>query len=172
MEIRPEQPGDHDAIRDLVTAAFGSPDEATLVERIRASPNYRPDVALVAVIDGSVVGHVMVSHVALRHRGSERSVLSLAPLAVAPDHQHGGVGSALVRSVAAQADADGQPLIVLEGNPAYYSRFGFEDARSHGIHLPLPDWASPEAGQVLRLGTYDPVITGEVIYPPAFDVVT
>jgi putative acetyltransferase len=82
---------------------------------------------------------------------------------------HGqGIGSALVRDIAARVDADGHPLIVLEGSPSYYARFGFADARGHGIHIDLPDWAPPEAGQVLRLANDDPAIRGEVVYPPAF----
>jgi putative acetyltransferase len=169
--IRPEVPADHAAIAQVVTAAFGSPAEAVLVERIRASPEHHPAYALVAELDGRVVGHVMVSDVALRldDDGSERAILSLSPLAVAPDVHGRGIGSALVREVVRRVDADGHPLIVLEGSPAYYGRFGFEDSRSHGIHLHLPDWAPPEAGQVLRLAADDPAIRGEVVYPPAFD---
>jgi len=168
MEIRAETAEDVDAIATIVTAAFGSPAEAVLVERIRASPQYRPDYALVADLEGRVVGHVMVSEVGLRDGGEERAILSLSPLAVAPELQGQGVGSALVRAVAARVDADHHPLIVLEGSPTYYARFGFEDARRHGIRFDLPDWAPPEAGQVLRLTTYDPALRGDVVYPPAF----
>jgi len=167
--IRPETPADHEAVDAVVAAAFGSPAEALLVERIRASANHHPEYALVAEVDGRVVGHVMVSDVALRTAdGGERSILSLSPLAVAPDVHGQGIGSALVRDVAARVDADGHPLIVLEGSPAYYARFGFQDARGHGIHIDLPDWAPPEAGQVLRLAHDDPTISGDVVYPPAF----
>ena len=168
MEIRPEQPGDHAAIAEVVTAAFGSPAEAALVERIRESPRYRPAYALVAELDGRIVGHVMVSDVDLRHGDDERRILSLSPLAVAPDVHGQGIGSALVRDVAARVESDGHPLIVLEGSPVYYARFGFADAREHGIRIDLPDWAPPEAGQVLRLSHDDPNITGDVVYPPAF----
>ena len=66
LPIRPEVPADHAAIAEVVAAAFGSPAEAELVERIRASPNYHPEYALVAELDGRVVGHVMVSDVTLR----------------------------------------------------------------------------------------------------------
>jgi putative acetyltransferase len=168
--IRPEAAADHAAIAEVVTAAFGSPAEAVLVERIRASPAHHPAYALVAELDDRVVGHVMVSDVALRRAGGgERAILSLSPLAVSPDVHGRGIGSALVREVTRRVDADGHPLIVLEGSPAYYGRFGFEDSRAHGIHLHLPDWAPPEAGQVLRLAADDPAIRGEVVYPPAFD---
>jgi putative acetyltransferase len=168
MVIRPETSADVDAIATIVTAAFGSPAEALLVERIRASPNYHPGYALVAERDGRIVGHVMVSDVGLRDGDAERSILSLSPLAVAPDVHGQGIGSALVRDVAARVDADGHPLIVLEGSPVYYARFGFADARQFGLRIHLPDWAPPEAGQVLRLGAYDPAIRGDVVYPPAF----
>ena len=80
-----------------------------------------------------------------------------------------GIGAALVRSVTDLADRRGEPLVVLEGDPRYYSRFGFEPAATHGITLPLPDWAPTEAAQVLRLGHDDPRLRGTVVYPEAFD---
>ena len=167
--IRVEAAGDVGAVATIVAAAFGQQAEATLVERIRASDRYRPDYALVAVLDGAVVGHVMVSDVDLVNGDDRRRILSLSPLAVDPAHQAGGIGSALVREVARRVDADGHPLIILEGSPVYYARFGFEDSRPHGIRIHLPDWAPQEAGQVLRLAAYDPAVTGDVVYPPAFD---
>jgi putative acetyltransferase len=102
-------------------------------------------------------------------RGTSHRVALLSPLAVDPAHQRDGIGGALVREVCARADAAGDPLVVLEGSPAYYPRFGFVDARTHGITLPLPDWAPPEAGQVLPLTADDPAITGRVVYPPPFE---
>jgi putative acetyltransferase len=170
--IRAEQPDDYGAIADVVAAAFGSAAEAHLVEAIRASPQYVPELSLVADLDGRVVGHVMISFTALHDDGSERWISQLSPLAVAPDVQGQGIGSALVRAVCALADTRGEPLVVLEGNPKYYGRFGFEPSATHGITLPLPSWAPPEAAQVLRLSRDDPSIRGRVVYPPAFDGVT
>jgi putative acetyltransferase len=63
-------------------------------------------------------------------------------------------------------------MVVLEGAPSYYGRFGFEPATAHGIHIDLPAWAPPEAAQVLRLAAYDPDWRGRIVYPPAFDDVT
>ena len=167
--IRPETDDDVGAIATIVQAAFGQRAEALLVERIRASDRYRPSYALVAEDAGAVVGHVMVSDVDLVDGDVTRRVLSLSPLAVAPARHGEGIGSALVRAVVARVDGAGHPLVVLEGSPAYYARFGFEDARAHGIRIHLPDWAPPEAGQVLRLGAHDPALRGEIRYPPAFD---
>ena len=92
----------------------------------------------------------------------------LSPLAVAPDRQRQGVGSALVRAVTQRADERGEPLVVLEGAPAYYGRLGFEPADPLGIHITLPDWAPPEAAQVMRLRAYEPSVrAGWSTRPPS-----
>jgi putative acetyltransferase len=170
--IRPETAGDASAIHDVVAAAFGSEAEASLVEAIRASPEYRPDMALVAVLHDEVVGHVMISGAALHERERQHRVVTLSPLAVAPHAQGRGIGTRLVRAVTERADRAGEPLVLLEGDPRYYGRFGFEHAAPFGIEFTLPSWAPPEAAQVLRLRAYDARIRGRVVYPPAFDGVT
>ncbi len=171
IAIRPETPDDHTRIADVVTRAFGSPAEARLVDGIRASNEYRADLALVATVDGSVVGHVMISGCRLIADGTtDYDIVMLSPLAVDPDLHGRGVGSELVRAVTAAANQRGEPLVVLEGDPGYYSRFGFEPAAGHGITMPLPDWASVEAAQVLRLTNDDPTLRGRVIYPASFEV--
>ena len=164
MAIRPESPDDGDAIRHLVAAAFGRDGEAELVERIRASPEYVPEMALVAEVGGEVVGHVMVSHAVIRNDGGDRRISMLSPLAVHPEHQRSGIGSALVRASLSVADSLGEP--------AYYGRLGFEQSTGYGIEIRLPDWAPPEAAQVVRLSSFDPddpALRGTVVYPAAFD---
>ena len=169
LTIRAEERDDELAIATVVEAAFGSPAEARLVSAIRASENFVPELSLVAELDGRIVGHVMISAVWLRHEDSQRQIASLAPLAVAPEFHNRGIGSALVREVTARADGRGEPVVVLEGNPAFYGRLGFEHAVPFGIQITLPSWAPPEAAQVMRLRNYDPSIRGQVVYPPAFD---
>jgi putative acetyltransferase len=128
-------------------------------------------MALVAERDGDVVGHVMVSDCALHddERGVVHTIAMLSPLAVAPDVQRDGIGSALVRSVCGIADDAGDQVVILEGSPRYYPRFGFVDARTLGITIHLPDWAPPEAGQALPLRAWDGSLAGNVVYPPPFD---
>jgi putative acetyltransferase len=172
LTIRVEQPSEADAIHDVVFSAFASENEAQLVAKIRASENFVPAWSLVAEIDGDLVGHVMASYVELVDGDVSRRVPSLSPLSVAFDHQNRGIGSALVRALAPIVDEAGEPLMVLEGDPKYYSRFGFEFAPGVGIHIHLPSWAPPEAAQVLRLRSYDAAVKGQVVYPPAFNDVT
>ena len=123
--------------------------------------------------DGEVVGHVMVSYASITDAGDKTSPIAmLSPLAVAPSRQGNGVGGVLVRAVNAIADRVGEPVVVLEGSPTCYSRFGFEPAADLGITMPLPDWAPAEAAQVLRLSSFRADAarpSGIVAYPPAFD---
>lgn len=168
LVVRGEVPGDAAAIAAVVTAAFNSAAEARLVEAVRASDGFVEGLSLVAELDGAVVGHVLVSHVELRSGDGSHRIATLSPLAVAPGHQRSGIGSALVRAVVARADALGEPLVVLEGSPDYYGRFGFEHSLAYGVRIDLPDWAPAEAAQLLRLAAYDPSLTGTVVYPPAF----
>ena len=169
MTIRREQPGDESAISRVVEAAFGQPSEARLVEALRASDCFIPEMSLVAEVDGRIVGHVMITTAWLQEGDERRPVANLAPLAVAPDRHRQGVGSTLMRDVIAVAEERGERVIVLQGHPAYYPRFGFEHSVPLGIHFDLPDWAPSEAGQVLRLSRYDPKLRGKVVYPEAFD---
>ena len=81
LVIRSESRGDLEQIRRVVTAAFGSTAEADLVDRIRASPEYVPEMALVAELAGGIVGHVMISHPMIRGVTRDRRIAMLSPLA-------------------------------------------------------------------------------------------
>jgi putative acetyltransferase len=170
LVIEPEQPADHAAVRAVVRAAFAHHESvADLVELIRASPQYVPELALVARVAGEVVGFGMASHAEVLDDAGERyEVLTLSPLAVAPAWQRRGIGSALVPAVLWAAEGRAEPLMVLEGSPRYYPRFGFRGCREFGISIELPDWAPPEAGMVFPLPAYDARVRGRLAYPPAF----
>jgi putative acetyltransferase len=177
--IRREVPADADAVAGVLTAAFGTDQVARLVDLIRTSPYREPDLGFVATTgDGLIVGYVLFSRAPLRGAasadraspGGNRSdveVMMLSPLAVHPDAQRRGIGGALVRHGLAALDARREPLVVLEGAPAYYRRFGFERASEHGILRPS-DRIPEAAFQVRRLDAYDPALTGTIEYPRAF----
>lgn len=166
MDIRRESPPDYDGISRIVTAAFGRAAEARVVERIRASDHYLPELSLVAVDDERLVGHVMISYVTVE--GDDRRYLELAPVSVAPERQRSGIGIALVEETLRLADATDEPFVLVFGHPEYYPRFGFKSARAHGIEP--PDARTPDAVWMLRpLRTYSPPYSARIVFPPAFD---
>jgi putative acetyltransferase len=171
MFLRREGAADHAAIHAVVREAFRDEATAELVRRIRRSANYISPLTLVAEVGGEIVGHIMLSHLALDDGANAHRVVTLSPVSVRPDHQNQRVGAALIEAVIARADQLGEALIVLEGSPAYYPRFGFRPAALFGVVIDLPLWAPPEAAMVHPLSRYRPEIRGTVVYPPAFDQV-
>lgn len=162
MHVRAERAEDHEAIAAVVEAAFGSTDEPRLVEGFRASAGYLPELALVAEEGGEVVGHVLFT---LTELINGTSILMLSPLAVRPDRQRRGIGSALVRKGLRVSAERTEPLVIVEGNPSYYSRFGFVAASELGLERPYE--TIPEAAfQALRLPAYVERARGPVVYPP------
>jgi putative acetyltransferase len=166
--IRPEREGDHAAIAEVVRAAFvRHPDEvATLVERIRASEEFIPELALVAEDSSGVIAHVMLSWIGVEG-GSRPRILNLSPMSVRPDRQRAGVGSRLILDALRRVEEKGEPAVMVEGIPAYYPRFGFERASALGFVPPNP--AIPdEAFMVKRLPGYSADLAGRIVYTAAF----
>ena len=167
--IRPERDADHPAIAEVVRAAFvGHPDEvASFVERIRASDQFIPELALVAENSSGVIAHVMLSWVGVEG-GSRTRILNLTPMSVRPDRQRIGVGSRLIRDALGRAEEAYEPAVMVEGISTYYPRFGFERASTLGFispHPKIPD----EAFMVKRLPGYRSDLAGRIVYPATFD---
>jgi putative acetyltransferase len=169
-EIRAETRRDHDPIRRVVGAAFSDqPRVPDLVDLLRDSPGFVPELSLVALTAGGVVGHVMLTRAeVLDDEDVGHGVLVLSPLSVDPPLQRQGIGTALVRAGLAAAESLGERMVLLQGSPAYYRRFGFRDCRTLGIEMKLPDWSSPDAGMAFPLSAYDPAARGRFVDPPAF----
>lgn len=171
--IRPELPVDLDQIHELHRQAFRGAAEAELVDAIRAGADFVPELSLVAVAgDGSVLGHILVSRVGFEPDGPEPSqagALALAPLAVLPQHQGRGIGSALTREALGFADERDELLVAVLGPPSFYERFGFMPAADAGVSSPYDD-----AGPAYRMRAIGgrPLVPGRVIYPPMFETVS
>ncbi len=173
LRIEVEREDDVTFVNGVLRHAFhDQPEVADIVVAIRASPQYEPGLALVARLGRLTVGFVMISHASLIDvdARTRHDVLTLSPLAVHPDHERNGIGSALVREVLcrAEARADLPRIVTLEGSPGFYGRLGFEFAPDHGVTFDLPEWAPTTAAQVFRFTGHDPAVRGRVTYPPAF----
>ena len=162
--VRREQPDDEAQVAAVIEAAFGDRSVAELAGAIRRSEGFVPGLAFVAVDARAVVGHTMLSRVQLR---GQRDVLILTPMSVRPDRQRQGIGTALVRTALAAADEMREPLVLCEGVPGYYPRFGFRSATALG--LLRPDERIPDAAWMAApLSAYDRRLRGRVVYPPFF----
>jgi putative acetyltransferase len=167
--IRPERDADHAAIADVVRAAFSDhPDEvAAFVERIRASEQFIPELALVAEDSSGVIAHVMLSWVGVEG-GSRPRILNLTPMSVRPDRQRIGVGTRLIWDALGRAEEAGEPAVMVEGVAAYYPRFGFERASTLGFISPHPKIPDP-AFMLKRLPGYSSDLAGRIVYPSSYD---
>ena len=162
--VRRERPEDARQILAVIEAAFEDRSVAEFAEAIRVSAGYVADLSFVADDGGAVVGHTMLSRVGLV---GHADVLVLTPMAVRPDRQGQGIGATLVKTALDAADEQGEPLVLVEGIPAYYPRFGFRSATALGLLRPDP--RIPDAAwMAIPLRTYDPGLRGRVVYPPFF----
>jgi putative acetyltransferase len=169
VEVRPEASGDRSAVRAVQVAAFGDDGAvvADLVDDLREAVSRDEGLSLVAEDQDEIVGHVMFSPSLLDAPKRLLPVQVLSPIGVKPARQKQGVGTALIRRGLELLSEREVPLVFLEGPPAYYSRFGFEPGEAHGFRKPslrIPD----AAFQVLRLRSYEPWMTGTLVYSEAF----
>jgi putative acetyltransferase len=168
ITIRPETPGQADAIRAVNDAAFDGPVESRIVDAIRGTDRWIDGGSLVAVdLDGLLVGHLLLSLGDLvAPDGAVRRIWMVGPVAVAPERQRRGIGGALMRAAIALATARREPLLCLLGHADYYPRFGFEPARAIGIEPPRP-WPNVN-WMALRLPDWDPSLRGVARFAPPF----
>jgi putative acetyltransferase len=165
--IRVATEDDWGAIPEIHRAAFGDEGDAVgrLTVELRASEWYEPDISFVAEEDGVLIGHVMNTWNWLEGRSPR--VLQLSPLGVLPAHQGRGHGSELVRASLDGVRARGEPLLLVEGNPKYYGRFGFVRADELGL-LPPPEALYDWAFQVAVLDDEAVLPQGRVVYSEPF----
>lgn len=163
--VRPEAADDTGAVRVVNELAFSSNAEARLVDRLRRDA--RPLVSIVAEIDRELVGHILFSPVTLSGR-TDLQLMGLAPMAVRPDRQRCGIGTALVEAGLAACLRLGTDAVVVLGHPRYYPRFGFMPASRFRLRCA---WDVPDdvfMALELRAGCLDEA-GGQVEYHTAFN---
>jgi putative acetyltransferase len=169
MKVRPEEPGDADAVAGIHREAFGDHGAviSALVDDLRARLSGETGLSLVAEARGLVVGHVMFSAGLVDAPVRLVAVEVLGPIGVRPDAQGKGVATALIQRGLEILSARRVPAVFLEGDPGFYSRLGFVPAGTLGFRKPslrIPD----AAFQVVTFPSYEPWMTGTLVYPEPF----
>lgn len=164
IEIRIGQPGNLATLETLYPAAFPDEDLLPLVRALLAEPGSLV-LSLVASVGQTLVGHILLTLCGVQ--GCDAKVALLGPLAVAPDYQQAGVGAALIQAGLREVETYGVSRVLVLGDPAYYSRFGFTPESEVVPPYPLPDeWR--EAWQSLPLGAATEQVAGELLVPSAW----
>ncbi len=169
--IRPETPDDLAAIYTVNEQAFGRRGEADLVDVIRKSEHFIPQLSLVAEVDGRVVGHILFSRIHIETDQGRVPALALGPMAVLPGYQRQGIGSKLVREGLQACRQLGHALVVVLGHPNFYPRFGFSAHLARSLTCPFGDCGNAWMAHELVPGSLQG-IRGRVVYPPVFDSVS
>lgn len=169
-EIRPEQPEDILAIRNVNDRAFGQPNEGAVIDELRGTCEGL--LSLVAVVEGQVVGHILFSPARLEAEdGGELPGMGLAPVAVLPEWQLKGIGSELIKAGLAAIRQTPCPFVIVLGHANYYPRFGFEPASKHGIRC---QWDVPDEAFMILVMDPDAMrgASGLARYRPEWDAAT
>jgi putative acetyltransferase len=164
VQVRPTTEDDRADVLGTVGEAFSSGDggrreEVGIVDSVWSLDASIVACDLVAIVDKEIVGHVLASI----GRLDGRAVPGIAPLAVRPDWQGQGIGTALMTELIHQLRQKGFPLVVLLGDPGYYGRFGFQPSGPLDAHYPPVGVGSPHF-QVLRLGGHHEPCSGTYVY--------
>ncbi len=126
--------------------------EHFVLHQLRKSPDFIPELDYVAVDNGTLVGNIVYSKATIADGVNETTVLCMGPLCVAPAYQNKGIGAALLRKTIDLADNMGYMGIVIFGNPGYYHKFGFKNAKEYNIQTSQGENFEPF--MVLELGNH------------------
>lgn len=167
MRIRREAAGDAEEIYRVVKSAFEHAEhrdgnEQELVDSLRKSAAFVPELSLVAEMDNRIVGHILFTKIEI----GGHTELALAPLSVLPPYQRKGIGTALMREGHKIAQALGYHFSVVLGSETYYPRAGYVPAKQFGIEAPFE---VPDVNfMALQLAENAQAIRGTVTYPKEF----
>ena len=167
MKIRDERKEDYKDIKSLNDLAFQGPVEGEIVDKIRSSST--DIVSLVAADENLIIGHIFFSPVTVISGEGEIKGMGLGPMAVLPEFQNKGIGSALVKEGLKILRNKDCSFVIVLGHKDYYPRFSFEAASKYGLSSQwegVPD----EAFMVLFLDkSLAGRVSGVVSYRPEFN---
>ena len=185
ITIRPEEHKDYKNIVSLILRSFregtnysDGTDIIALVEEIRDSENYIPELSFVAELDGEIVGHFLFSHFPLsptekggHGKEADSEIVMLAPVSVHADYFRKGIGSTMLKLGIEKVKEAGYKGITVEGNYKFYNKVGFRTSSEFGI-FPTSGYPMTEPRCMMCQETYNGSldgIHGYVVYDMYFN---
>lgn len=174
MEIilRQETEQDHQQVFEIIEQAFQNEEhsdqaEQFLVENLRKSDAFIPELSIVAEYEGEIVGHILLTKIVIQNGERVFDSLALAPVSVKPEFQNKGIGGRLVIKSHEVSKNLGYKSIILLGHDKYYPRFGYRLTKEFDIKLPFE--APDECCMAIEL-VDDGLsgVSGIVVYPKEF----
>ncbi len=169
LEIRKETENDYKEVYNVVKTAFETAEhsdgnEQDLVNELRNSDNFIPELSLVAIENNKIVGYILFTKIEL----GNNTEIALAPLAVLPEYQKQGVGSKLIEEGHKIAKKLGYHFSIVLGSEKYYPKFGYVPAIQYGIEAPFD--VSSENFMAKKLNDTNTEIKGVVRYAKEFGI--
>lgn len=137
--IRLEEEADYRDVEYMTREAFWNvyrPGcvEHLIVHKIRKVPAFIKELSFVACDSDRIVGNIIYSKAkVINNDNKEFEVLCMGPIGVLPSYQGQGIGSMLMNDSIKKAKQLGYRAVIIFGNPKYYHRFGFKNAKEYGI---------------------------------------
>jgi putative acetyltransferase len=171
VKIRQENKDDFNTVFEVNKLAFGQENEASLVDLLRNSKAFIPELSLVAIFDNKVVGHILFTTIKIINDDkNETDSLALAPMAVRPEFQNKGIGGQLIKYGLDKAKELGYKSVIVLGHEHYYPKFGFEPAEKWNIKSPFDIPTNIFMALELEKDGLK-AISGTVIYPKEFETI-
>ena len=172
INVRKEQSTDHLAVFNLIEKAFANETysdhkEQFLVNRLRESTAYIPELSIIAESDNQVIGHILLTKINIVNNHQSNLSLALAPISVLPNFQKQGIGTKLMNYAHKKAKELGFTSVILLGHPDYYTKFGYRPTENFGINLPFD---APKEYCMAKELTKESLknTQGTVLYPKEF----
>lgn len=169
MEIRQENQSDYETVYNIVKEAFTTAEQSDgneheLVRALRNTDSFIPELSIVAVEDGKIVGHILFTKA---HIGKDTELV-LAPLSVLPAYQRKGIGLALMKKGHCVAKELGYNYSVVLGHSKYYPKAGYVPASTYGIKAPFE--VSDANFMAIKLNDDSKRIEGVIQYDKTFGI--
>lgn len=157
ITIRPEEHKDYKDIVSLILRSFregtdysDGTDIIALVEEIRDSEFYIPELSFVAEMNNEIVGHFLFSRFPLsptkdggHNNNTDSGIVMLAPVSVHADYLRQGIGFAMLKMGIEKVKEMGFKGITVEGNYNFYNKVGFRTSSEFNIFptsgIPMDD---------------------------------